>query len=570
MRLPRSHGHSQSHFAAVIPSLDRAASPGKSIGLAQPVTPACPNPPLRTYCIFIQYFAVVKRILIEPTFAAWRRAAREALREGIEPLSVEWIEAEGEGEAEKTATPRTRPFLDKTTLGAETPLLARPTPAIPRDLLVQLKTAACHRSDDRWTLLYRILWRWTQGERGVIELHDPDGALLAQRVEAIERATAELVLGTLFRRRDPSMGPPEFVGWYEPHHDLLERAATEFAADMGNSTWMLATPRGAAFWNGMLLRIGRPAAEEYIEAEHALPASAMTGEAVTSEPAEALWLAWYANVVNAQPAPVPLRYWRTPPAGPPLPVHLARERTRLGARGAAVHVAQPPPIEISALTPPLREPNGPLATCRRCGLWRNAKQAVAGIGPAHAAIMALGEQPGEYENQHGEPFGGAAGQLLDTVLARAGVERAALYLTYAVKHYKWEIATEARAIPRQPGAQRESGQRVHRAPERSEVEACGYWLDEELTQVAPRVVVTLGPTALKALTGAHVNLSEYLGLTIAHRGRLIVPTWHPSYALRTADARLREDIVANLVAAFRRAAVLAAQTAQATQATQAI
>ena len=508
----------------------------------------------------------MKRILIEPTFAAWRRAAREALREGIEPLSVEWgewSEAKAEIDAEKTTTPRTQPVPGETTLGTATPPPARPTPAIPRDLFVQLKTAACYRSDDRWTLLYRILWRWTQGERSVIELHDPDGALLAQRVEAIERATAELVLGTLFRRRDPSMGAPEFVGWYEPHHDLLEHAATEFAEDMGNSTWMLATPRGAAFWNGMLLRIGRPATEECIEGEHAVPASAMTGEAVTSEPAEALWLAGYANVVNAQPAPVPLRYWRMPPAGPPLPAHLARERTRLGARGDAVHVPQPPPIQLSALTLPLREPDGPLATCRRCGLWRNAKQAVAGIGPAHAAIMAIGEQPGEYENQHGEPFGGAVGQLLDTVLARAGVERAALYLTYAVKHYKWEMASEARSIPRQPGPQHANGQRVHRAPERSEVEACGYWLDEELTRVAPRVVVTLGPTALKALTGAHVNLSEYLGLTIAHRGYLIVPTWHPSYALRTADARLREDIVANIVAAFRRAAAQAARAAHA-------
>ena len=136
------------------------------------------------------------------------------------------------------------------------------------------------------------------------------------------------------------------------------------------------------------------------------------------------------------------------------------------------------------------------------------------------------------------------------MLARAGLDRATLYLTYAVKHYKWETLD-----------QQLDQQRVHRTPARREVEACQYWLEQELTQVAPRVVVTLGATALKALTGAHVNLSEYLGQTIAHRGRLIVPTWHPSYALRTADARLREDIVATIVTAFRRAAALAAQRA---------
>jgi DNA polymerase len=161
--------------------------------------------------------------------------------------------------------------------------------------------------------------------------------------------------------------------------------------------------------------------------------------------------------------------------------------------------------------------------------------------------MVVGEQPGEYENQHGVPFTGPAGQLLDSVLARAGLERAALYLTYAVKHYKWEIVGR---------------ERIHRTPAQREVEACQYWLDKELAQLAPRVVVTLGPTALRALTGAHVNLSEYAGRTISHGGRIIVPTWHPAYALRTADARLRDDIVARIATAFRWAAELAGDASE--------
>ncbi len=469
----------------------------------------------------------MEHISIEPFFAAWRRAARALLRQGVEPSQIEWVEFEGQ-----TAAGRDDPG----TIGMANAAASAAASAIPRDLLARLKTAACFRAPDRWALLYRILWRWTHGERHVLDLTDPDGALLDQRIQAIEHETGDLLILTLFRRRDPSMGLPEFVGWYEPHHDVLERAAARFATPMGDSTWMLATPHGAAFWNGMLLRIGRPVTEA---CEEALSASTMTGEAITSEPTEALWLAYYASTLNAEPCPVPLRYWKMPPAGPPLPAHLARARSRLGAQSAAVTVPDAPPIEYSAVTPPLREPTGPLATCRRCALWRNAKQAVAGTGPAHAAIMVLGEQPGEFENQHGEPFTGAAGQLLDAVLARAGLERTALYLTCAVKHYKWEIFDQ---------------QRVHRTPAWREVEACEYWLEEELTRIAPRVVVTLGATALKALTGPHINLSEYLGQTIAHGGRLIVPSWHPSYALRTADARLREDIVTTLVTAFGRAA----------------
>jgi probable DNA metabolism protein len=272
----------------------------------------------------------MKRIPIEPSFAVWRRAARALLRQGVEPSQIDWVESECEAEGEASVSG------DAVALAA---------PAIPRELLFRLKTAACFRAPDRWALLYRILWRWTHGERHVLALNDPDGALLDQRIQAVEHETDDLVILTLFRRRDPSMGLPEFVGWYEPRHDLLERAAARFAERMGDSTWMLATPHGAAFWNGMLLRIGRPAAEEHEQAAHALPESAMTGEAITSTPTEALWLAYYASAFNGEPSPVPLRYWRMPPAGPPLPARLARERSRLGAQSAPVTVplARSPP-----------------------------------------------------------------------------------------------------------------------------------------------------------------------------------------------------------------------------------
>lgn len=480
----------------------------------------------------------MKRIPIEPSFAAWRLAARELLRQGIEPGALEWVEG-GESPADSLHRHAAPP----------SPI----TSAISRELLKSLKAAACFHAPDRWALLYRVLWRWTHGERAAVSPDDPDGTLLALRVQAVEQETSALLALTLFRRRAPSMGLPEFVGWSEPKHDVLTRVAEIFVERMGESTWMLATPRGAVFWNGMLLRIGQPVGEAGKPTVHTLSANAMTGEAVTSESTEALWLACYASasVAHTVPATVSLHYWRIPPAGPPLPARLARERSRLGAQSAAVTVPQRPPVEYSAVTPPLRTPTGPLATCRRCALWRNAQQAVAGVGPAHATIMAIGEQPGEHENQHGAPFTGEAGQLLDIVLERAGLGRDRLYLTYAVKHYKWETPDQQ--------LQRQTGQRrVHRTPEPREVEACQFWLEQELSRVAPRAIVTLGATALKALTGPHVNLSEYLGQTIAHGGHLIVPTWHPSYALRTVDARLREDVIATIVTAFRRAAALAA------------
>ncbi|WP_345815041.1 DUF4130 domain-containing protein [Paraburkholderia sp. PREW-6R] len=520
----------------------------------------------------------MNRTSIEPAFSAWRDAARALLRRNVEPGQVEWIESEREAcavdrqqaaelegatvagvRAEDVSAAGVAAGVAAAGISVDisaantraTGLHGPSSTAIPRELLARLQTAACYRAPDRWALLYRILWRWTHGERRVLDPGDEDGALLATRIAAVERETDDLLLLTLFRRRDPTMGLPEFVGWYEPRHDLLERAAERFAEKMGDSTWMLATPHGAAFWNGMLLFIGRTASEEQDEATHALPPGAMAGEAISSESAEALWLMYYANAFNGERTPMPLRYWRTPPAGPPLPASIARARSRLGAQAAPVSVPPAPPVEYSAMTPPFREPSGPPDACRRCALWRNARQAVAGVGPRRAPIMVVGEQPGEDENQRGESFIGPAGQLLDAVLARAGLERASLYLTYAVKHYKWETLDHQHE---HASGQQPNRQRMHRMPARREVEACRYWLDKELAQVGPRVVVTLGPTALKAMSGAHVSLSEYLGQTIVHGDLMIVPTWHPAYALRTAHRGLRDDIVATIADAFRRAA----------------
>ena len=140
-------------------------------------------------------------------------------------------------------------------------------------------------------------------------------------------------------------------------------------------------------------------------------------------------------------------------------------------------------------TDPTQRP-GTLDECRRCPLWHDATQGVGGVGPAHAAIMMVGEQPGDSEDREGRPFVGPAGRLLDDALREAGVTRGTVFVTNAVKHFKWE-----------PRGKR----RMHKTPAQREVDACRYWLERELTRVSPRVVVALGSTALKALLqDAHV------------------------------------------------------------------
>ncbi|QTD94512.1 UdgX family uracil-DNA binding protein [Burkholderia anthina] len=184
-----------------------------------------------------------------------------------------------------------------------------------------------------------------------------------------------------------------------------------------------------------------------------------------------------------------------------------------------------------------------LDACRRCTLWERATQPVPGAGPADARIVLVGEQPGDQEDRTGVPFVGAAGRLLDRALKEAGVERASVYLTNAVKHFKWE-----------PRGKR----RLHKTPAQREVAACRYWLERELDALGPRVVVALGATALRAILNDHDATLERTPTPVrSPDGRLVVATYHPSYVLRTRGADSREHAYRTLVDALRTAARLA-------------
>ncbi|MTW11658.1 UdgX family uracil-DNA binding protein [Pseudoduganella eburnea] len=182
-----------------------------------------------------------------------------------------------------------------------------------------------------------------------------------------------------------------------------------------------------------------------------------------------------------------------------------------------------------------------LDECRRCDLWRNATQPVGGQGARRAKLMLVGEQPGDQEDLAGKPFVGPAGDLLDAALEAAGIDRRQVYITNAVKHFKWE-----------PRGKR----RMHKTPAQKEVAACHYWLEAELESVGPDVIVALGATALKSvLQSGSVTLKDYMGQPVERGGRWIVATYHPAYALRVpsseARAEARQAIIDALLEAKR-------------------
>jgi DNA polymerase len=163
--------------------------------------------------------------------------------------------------------------------------------------------------------------------------------------------------------------------------------------------------------------------------------------------------------------------------------------------------------------------------CERCPLYRNATQAVFGEGPRSATVVLVGEQPGDVEDVGGRPFIGPAGRLLDKALASAGIDRGKLYLTNAVKHFKNE-----------PRGKR----RLHKKPNAGEVEACKWWLDQEIEIIRPRLLVALGATAAAAIAGKAIPVMRTRGRILEAPRRLLV-TIHPSYLLRMPDRDRAEE-----------------------------
>ena len=178
--------------------------------------------------------------------------------------------------------------------------------------------------------------------------------------------------------------------------------------------------------------------------------------------------------------------------------------------------------------------------CRGCELYRRATQVVFSSGPARAPLMLVGEQPGDQEDRTGEPFVGAAGQLLDETLDEAGIERESVYVTNIVKHFKWTARGK---------------RRLHAKPNAREVAACRPWLEAEIEIVQPALIVCLGATAAQGLLGRQFRVTRERGEIIkALTGPAMLATYHPSAVLRAPDDARREAMLAEMVDDLRVAA----------------
>jgi probable DNA metabolism protein len=449
----------------------------------------------------------------ETDFDGWRKAARALALNDVKPSDVSWRVADDAPELfEPTAPP-----------------LAPPdgTFNVPAKFVELAEVAILHRNPERFALLYRLLWRLRQSHDLLDIATDPDVAELAAMAKAVRRDEHKMHAFVRFREIGREQ-KSHFVAWFEPEHHIVELAAPFFARRFADMPWSILTPDVCAHWDGHAVSITPGVAKR---------------EAPTVDRLEETWRRYYASIFNparlkvqAMSKEMPRKYWRNLPEASmikPLIEGAGRTASAMFANAATEpHKPQKrlePPRANETADEMARKQADDIATlreeaadCRACHLYKDATQTVFGEGRQTARIMLVGEQPGDKEDLAGKPFVGPAGQMLDRALEEAGIDRGTVYVTNAVKHFKF--------VPR-------GKIRLHQKPNTPEIKACRQWYERELAAIKPELVVAMGATAAQSVFGKITPINKNRGRPInLDDGTRVLVTVHPSYLLRLPDA----------------------------------
>jgi uracil-DNA glycosylase family protein len=315
------------------------------------------------------------------------------------------------------------------------------------------------------------------------------------------------------------------VAWFEPEHHVVEATAPFFARRFARMDWAILTPDRCVRWDGRELHFGPGARRD---------------QAPAADDAERLWLIYYESIFN--PArlklammrkEMPRRYWKNLPEAvliAPLAARAAERSGAMVAQGGTLPARRRGNASLALRHVPAGDAASPLLSlkdigaaterCRLCPIGANATQAVPGEGPSNASLMIVGEQPGDQEDLRGQPFVGPAGRLLDRAFARLGWVRETLYLTNAVKHFKFELRGR---------------RRLHKTPAQQEAAACLHWLESEIALIMPAAIIALGATAARSLLGRAVAVTTERGWHRRADGLPVLVTLHPAALLRMDD-----------------------------------
>jgi len=367
---------------------------------------------------------------------------------------------------------------------------------------------------------------------------DDDVAEFRRLEHQVRRDLHKMHAFVRFRKVETESGD-QYIAWYEPAHHVLALAAPFFAERFAVMQWTILTPDTSVQWSP-------------VDKQLAFGPGVPGERAPQQDDFENLWRTYYSSIfnpartnLNAMRSEMPMRYWKNLPELQTLPKLLSEADSRVDTM-----LARQPKLTAASFVPKdhsLPVLQKAINACEGCDLYRCAIQPVFGRGPATARLMLVGEQPGDEEDRAGEPFIGPAGRLLDTLLAESGIDRTTVYVTNAVKHFKF---TER------------GKRRLHENPRAAEVFACRPWLLAELEAVRPQLVVALGATASKSLFGPNFGLMRDRGklLSSPYADRVIA-TLHPSAILRAPDPNRSAQMRSLFVSDLKFASTVIARTA---------
>lgn len=454
-------------------------------------------------------------------FDGWRTAARTLILNGVKPADVTWSVRSDEPEL---FAPHEAPL--------EAP---EGTFSVPATFVELAKSAILNRDPERFALLYRVLWRLRANHDLLQVATDPDVAKLRALAKAVDRDQHKMKAFVRFREigREPKS---RYVAWFEPAHHIVEATAPFFARRFADMAWSILTPDVCAHWDGHAISI--------------TPGVPKT-DAPSEDRLEETWLTYYTSIFNparlktkAMQSEMPKKYWKNLPEAA-LIKPLIAQADRLSGEMIAAEATDPKKLQRREAPMTKRTAHGDslealreeARECRACPLWKDATQTVFGEGPQNASVMMVGEQPGDKEDLAGKPFVGPAGQMLDRALEEAGIDRGKVYVTNAVKHFKF--------VPR-------GKMRLHQKPNTAEIKACRPWYEREKAAVKPELVVAMGATAAQSVLGKITTIGKTRGriIELDDTTRVLV-TVHPSYLLRLPDAEAKEREYARFVEDLR-------------------
>jgi DNA polymerase len=448
----------------------------------------------------------------EDDFDGWRESARDMAEAGIPPEAVVWRVEGGTADL----------------FGVESDQARGASFAVPRTFINLAKSVICHSDPERFALLYAMLWRLRTNRGAMEDRADPLLDRLERLAKEVRRDVHKMHAFVRFREVEQPDGSMRFIAFFEPDHHIVRHTAGFFVRRFSNMRWSILTPELSIHWDGETLTEGP---------------GATRAEAPGGDPLEAMWKTYYASIFNparlkvgAMLREMPKKYWRNMPETSLVQPLIAGARAReiemidraaakegLKEAIAAERRVEPGGNLRASWEALMKEARG----CTRCDLYKHATQTVFGEGPLDAQIMFVGEQPGDQEDLAGRPFVGPAGQVFDEALEKAGIPRTDVYVTNAVKHFKFE---------------QRGKKRIHSKPNAGEIEACRWWIDQERSLIRPPITVALGATAARSVLQKVVTISKVRGspIPLAEGGECWV-TVHPSFLLRIPEPERRVE-----------------------------